>query len=901
MTDHYPDWGEEDWGDFDWPPYFVDVATIPHDADPEQVIEDLLDGEQYSVRMRTETDDATSEWTTAPEITKLIPADAVDIVETTETSVTIEWTDNSEFRGSYQIYRQRADWEYDEDDPGRLVGTVASDQTSFTDETASPNVEYEYMVRARSQWVYADSDATTTETESIGLETTAVSASAPHVEVDHADGATLGPTPHDISKTPTVNDLPTVEVTVAYDESWHSEEFDDADLRVWDDGERQPIERLVSRSIEEGSSGKRTVLKGKGGTELESRVVARTDGVEPVGEFVERLIDNETPYEPVVDAVEEAIREGVLLQEAETLAELQAALLLETLDEDETIPLELDDEGRLWPLQTCWMQTMDHFEFEAFTWQSSDSEGGDAVNMVGSGQNITLEFSPDHTIPGDEFEIAIRYRTGPDIEDVASDPPFIDVQFEGSEFDTESFANDQGWQWVRLEGGTNWNNPDIQEGDRYTINISPNRNLTENGTTDVEGLLVDAVGPLDNRYEYDFDNSPSGSNLTLDGPQHYPDAVPIRLEAINTPLAIDALTIQAESSNGEPIAELALGTDGTEDFESERHVSSFTIDYSEPSTTALGRVGVGRDPDVQRDDESPAIGYEARPLDRVSMTADLDETPVLVNRAWDDSVLDILRECVDIGDMAFEVRYGADDLEVHVSRIDGRPSDVDPDLIDASVERQTEDTYEGAVVYAGKEALRNLVFEVDDVDEWQDLPLEEGRIVEGSTTFETANGDSLTRGEDFELREIVLDGVPQFRALEGGPLAGGDEVRFDCDFQPRGEHTRVDADNEDPRTIVDNMPELASKQMADIAAFQAVEGSYSDAIIDASITVQTDQVGWRLLDALNVADLVGDRPFQVQNEDSDASQAEFRLGVGQSGEEALEQLRDRISRTEEKL
>lgn len=73
----------------------------------------------------------------------------------------------------------------------------------------------------------------------------------------------------------------------------------------------------------------------------------------------------------------------------------------------------------------------------------------------------------------------------------------------------------------------------------------------------------------------------------------------------------------------------------------------------------------------------------------------------------DRKVNEHLREALDIGDMASEVRQG-DPIEVHVSRIDGRPSDVDSDLVSYSVNCQTEDTYDAAAVYAGAETLRGL-------------------------------------------------------------------------------------------------------------------------------------------------------------------------------------------------
>jgi len=280
----------------------------------------------------------------------------------------------------------------------------------------------------------------------------------------------------------------------------------------------------------------------------------------------------------------------------------------------------------------------------------------------------------------------------------------------------------------------------------------------------------------------------------------------------------------------------------------------------------------------------------------VELRADLDETPVLINRTFDARLVDVLRGCMDVYDGAFEVREGQPP-EVHVSRIDGRPVDVDPELVDVSVDRSTENAVDRAIVYAAAESIRRLPFAATP-GEWTTLLLGEGRIVEGSEiVYDAATEDEepLDRGDDYDVREVVGDGPPEVKLL-----TSVSEPRIDCKYKPRGSHERASLPDT-PKELVEDAPELNGKQMADLAAFQAVEGSYTEAVIDATVELPPGEVGFNVIDALNVADLPGDAPYQVKDTDIGAGGSSVRLGAGTSIEEALRAIRERTGRVSERV
>lgn len=851
--------------DGDHPDYEFET-DLGHDVSPlEHDITGLVDGEQYSIRIRLETPDNTGEWLEASPITKLIPASDVEIVDTTTDGATVAWVNESDFRGSNLVYRRRTDYDYG-DDPGRLVGTVAEDDDEFVDESGQPDREYEYAVRALTQWVYAYSDPSDpVTTDSIGLEQRSVPSDKPYIEIDHPNrSAPLTPEVETIQRQPTINGYPRLSFTTPPDERWLDDELDDAEIRAWINGERQPIDVLEHRD----QSPESIDCEARGGTQLDRRVVENVD-IEEALPFAEYLIEEYTDYVPVVDDPDDVVREDVLLQQAHALAELQAAF--EEIADDVALKWDGDELVRL---QSCWL--FDPIDQGVTPISGDEFIGGEAGHL----EDFTANFSVTFQTAYDIEEPELVYRG--DREEYLR----YDVLLDGTVVDDDtnpSFAF-PGYHIESIDGPLGAGTHTLE------VSIDPD---DEAGSGD---LRLDRIGIRDGQFDYDDSGELDEPGGNTDGPAEYPlDPEHLALEEINTPLSIVEATLSVGTNDADGI-EIGLREDGTGDYVTTTG-TNLTVEYDELQATVQGRVGLGGREDLEPRDATPRLGYEPQALDEVELRADLDETPVVVNYQPDKKAIDVLREVVgDIADGAFEIRPGPDGIEVHVSRIDGRPSDVDPDLIDWSLERNTEDTVDRAIVYAGAEAIRRLPFQAD-VDEWADLPLGPGRIVRGSETVYDATDDeeSLERGEDYEIIPNNPDGSPQIKLL-----TDLNEPRIDCDFKPRGEHEAADLP-EEPSVIIEDAPNLASQQMADIAAFQAVEGSYTDAIIDASISAPVDQISWNVLDALNVADLPGDQPYQIKDGDSDPASGDYRLGAGRTGQEEIQQLNDETGRLSERV
>lgn len=777
-----------------------------------------------------------------------------------ETSVDLSWSEGADDDGAEKVRVRREQLVDGSYWPAITSVTVDPGDLQATDDGVQPDREYRYRVQSVDSdgTVLDESSAITVETPGSGVPSTQAPATGWRVEITPPNGPTRTLSIDSPTLNPTVNGTPSMEISAPRDETWTQDRYDDADAAVWRDGIKQPIDSLDSRAVSPGSSS----LSVSGGSQLGQRVVARSDAVEPVADFVERLIDNETAYKPVVDSADQQVRRDVLLQEGDTLSELQAAF--KSIPSD--LPLKWNSNGHLEALPT---------PTEAVTGGVSDTRytEGSALNFTAVGQSYFFDGTAPYDIPN--ATVSLR------AEELQDKFVLVHIEVEGEYRGEISYSGESlGWKHEGIGS--------LNAGQTVELTI-PFLNIE----TDEGQVALDTVSITDNRYNYTFDNTVNEENGHLDGPELIPDAARLELDAIQTPLAVTEATLSATTVSGQPLAELALRDDGTGSYVTEADTTSTTVDYDTLAAEAQGRVGVGRR-DVSPRDTTPRLGYESERLDSVEMRADLDETPVLINRTFDDTLIDILREAMEIYDGAFELREGSPP-ELHVSRIDGRPADVDPAISDVSFDRDTSGAVDVAIVYAAAEAIRQLPFDATQ-DQWEQLPLGEGRIVEQSETIRDGpNGSPLDRGDDYEIREVVESGAPEIKLL-----TSVSDPHIDCQIKPRGKRVAADA-GQYPDEIVRDAPELNSKQMADLAAFQAVEGSYTDATIDATVELPPGEIGFEILDALNVADLPGDDPYQVRDVEITPQRIRVRLGAGQTAEEAIQEIRDKTSRVSERV
>ena len=847
-------------------------TTLAHDVDPlEYTISPVLDGEKYDVGIQPETDDATGDWHTATEITKLVSADGLAFSNVTDRGLTLSWTDNSGFDGSYQVWRRRTDYEYD-DPKGELIATLADTATEFVEETTlHPGREYAYTVRATTQYVHADSSEATATTDSIGLEQRAVPPRGWYVEVDHPSGTVLRPSVLDgPERRPRANDQPRVRIPVPKTDRWFSEALEDeTTMRVWVDGNRLPIGVFKRAERQSGQA----VLVGIGGTELETRVEHEVDQ-QATHELVEELVSANTDLTPNVDAPESTLQEGVEMLAVDTTSEILGAIE----EIDETTPATVENDSiKLY--QTAWTTEAEDATADSSTifdpsTHDPDGEfsGGDGLRLNDSSHDAEYEFTTNHTIP--EGDLGVDFR----LDITAEDVPQSRWTLEDSSGTVLTQTDENGlgisglrWDDVSFYG--NWNPPELEPG-TYTVRFDCT-------TTAAPSYLLDVVCPRDTRFDVTLGDSIHETGGYLDGPETMPDAVDVLFDAIETPFSIVSGTADLTIDNTGGEQAIAMSNDFGATWLEESNTSSATVDFADPGGALTLRLTLSRY--GQRDTATPRTGYQGQTVDTVTLSADVDETPLTIDQTFDDSLLSILQELADRGDFLFEVQTDGDTQTLEWTQPGQRSSERDLAISDLELAKEKR-IYQRVTVKGSNREVSGERFTASN----DFVSLANTRLINGSETVYDDDGTQFDRGTDYQIQS--RDGT--IRQLSGGNLVEGDTYRVDYEFEVQGSF--ADDDVSEPRELVEDIPALTSVRACEQAAF-ALYQTLSSPRWEGTIQLPRDEVGFQVVDALSF-DEAPDQALPLEIHDITHTPGSIELSVGQtrSVQDAVDEIRNRI-------
>ena len=846
--------------DGDHPPYELET-TIAYGSTLEHTIEDVLDGAQFSVRIRTQTEDATGDWLGAEEITKLYSADTLTFSAVGSTSLDCKWANNSEFDGSNQIWRRRLYPNHDAQ--WRLIGTVASDAESFTDDGVTPDVGYEYYIRAQTPWIGTDSDTGTVMTNDIGLSHRSVSPHSWHAEIETDDTIV---TPLILSNgtqyQPTLNGQPSATINVPRDEAYLLEQFEGAPMGLFKDGERRAVDELEDVVIETDSD----ELVAMGGTELEQEVEIDVDDRQAHA-LVTELIDDETDLVANIDAFDASIDEDVVVGDGRDSTTF-ANLLATSLDAEEKIPLTIDEESGALVRQPTMFVT----DLDGDTGDNSDDFSGGEWGET----SITVPTSFEHTIPGEHLRVGFRYgyvsSETVDLFIGSYEDPFGGIELNaGDKMEWEPFA-----AGVFTDDSGNDLVDDSFDG--VTIGIG--------GATRVP---IDMVVVYDNRYH----ESPSEWDNTLHEPAGYLERLgetsPVEIETDTLPQFQRAVAGGLEiDSDADAIDGFAISADNGQTWLETSDALSFSGEFDNPAPYIRARVKLGTwTPSPQ--DATPRRGYAQQEIDRLQVLADLDDTPLIVNHQDRGELGDVLGKIADQTEAVYEVWQDGPDTCFEWTWPGQRPTVRSDVISDYSVTKHTRRTL-SCTVRGATQPVRAEEVVVDELG--TTYPLAEDDVVRGKEAIRDENGERLRVGLDYELHGAA----GEITILEGGRVDEGETMEVDYDYTVTGtyEHPDYDGNTREART------ESISAARSERACEQAAKVIVDEASVprwEADVTITYEDVqDIRLSDTLDIDAVPGDAEVVRElGDEGSQSGVSLRFGNRKAASERVSQIQSQLS------
>jgi len=296
----------------------------------------------------------------------------------------------------------------------------------------------------------------------------------------------------------------------------------------------------------------------------------------------------------------------------------------------------------------------------------------------------------------------------------------------------------------------------------------------------------------------------------------------------------------------------------------------------------------------RRTQNTPAQGRQPQALESYELSADVDETPLIIDQDYDNSVLSILQSYADLGEAVFAVLPdGTGGYTVEWTWPRQRESARDPELVDYSGERTTRGRAGTAIVRGASQRVAREEWTAQH-DTWTDLSYSRLQGTSVDVWDPSGSVSSVEEGEDYEVDRSG----GRLKALSSGALVDGEAYAVSYEWEAQGSYTSPDADA-DAREVSQKLPELSSNRACGQAARRLVE-VLQEPRYSAEIQVSTDDFGWNVIEALQVPELgFPDGVWlQVRSGDSEPGQASFRVGRGQTLSEVVDEIRSRVSAVE---
>lgn len=685
-----------------------------------------------------------------------------------------------------------------------------------------------------------------------------------YVEVDHSGGATHRPAViGEPSRNPKANALPTIQVPVPRDEKWQDTSFEDAPMRVWFDGVRQPIEQLDSVDIQTD----RTVLTGVGGVELRDRVETNYT-ISEIHTEADNLIATETSYTPNVDAPQTDVDENQQVQTADTTTEYQN-LLINSIPA--TKPVLIENSEVVLAQSAFFLEVEDNWAFAGAV-SDAEASGGSTENLSFD-RDDTAYVNLDYTLPSEALALAIRIRNPED--------PDGDGIFEGFGFDTFVDGENMhsfGDVWGASNDDYTWftqtkSSSDSDASGKTSITIDGSGSDPGDGKT-----YFDAVVLYDARYTYTLDNTVD-SDGWLSGPQLYPDAEQQQFKDAEIAESVFGGRVESTWNDVSNNQQVELSKDQGDSWKASANTDTFETDFATAGPALRLRITLSRY--GTRSTASPTTGFNAQAMDTHTLKADLSDMPIVVNQSYDGSLLSVLQDLAERGDFLFEYRDDGTTKSIEWSQPGQRIADQTPDVASYSSEKSTDAVYEKVIVYGKKQQRREeeitanhgtaVALNQDHLTETDET------VYDPSTTVGGTGGTRFERGQDYEIDWTA----GEITTKAGGSIDDGQTIAIDYWYRSAGEAV-ADGVTTPNRTLVKSIPGLTTDNGCGNAAVILVSNT-KDPQRTVEVTIPNDQPGWSVVESINFDQVpIGPTALEILDVDNIPAQTKLQLGNRQS-------------------
>ncbi|RDZ53115.1 hypothetical protein C5C07_15380 [Haloferax sp. Atlit-4N] len=681
---------------------WTDDGMVSHDVTPALTIANLLDGEEYDIRIRHETPDREGSWTTISPVT-LLPTPGKPSADTRPTAFDITFADLIDNEDAVDVELATGTTPLEDGPMGsfEVVKTLAPNDTDATVDGLDQNTRHKVRVVAKTEHSTATSEATAVTTDfEIPSEGWFATFTDDQGEIARLDGSRI-------------EGWPMIQPESSAVGEWRIDIRPDRRLREWE---------LTETRIYLGGS---VVFRGPfhtyrlngGDNGVSDRLVGfdvvdklRHGGVvydvssERGGVAWADFINTHTPFAAnVTTPTETTVDEDFLAQDSP--ADLSFADLFG--DPSNTDPWKRVGSGSsatIVPLQRSFLMEGESASGSYGTFFSSDFSGGEAANLDTAGQAAEWPFELDYDIPDGEFGLFLHIQG-------TNGSSQVKWSLDGTELADLSISTNGTIDWVSLHTSGAWIDPGQVDAGSHTLRAEVSSEFSEN-------FNIDAVDPVDLRANHTLPNTLT--NGRLDAPVDYP-GVTIEGSEFDTTFNIAAATLDVTVDDPSGAATLQVRNDGTNWFPangSETDTSGVTVDFA--AQDSLGSNIEGRitlDGYGERDDAIPRTGFQPSELSNWELRIDTNSIRVIDDETFVGSPFEIADAIAEDSGLVFVPDYAEDSLVLNAFAPGEVVKDVDWTVVGQPEPVDTDEGFANSVTVFGPEDENDNRPEVEAVSQ----------------------------------------------------------------------------------------------------------------------------------------------------------------------------------------
>jgi hypothetical protein len=637
-------------------------------------------------------------------------------------------------------------------------------------------------------------------------------------------------------------------------------------MRVWKDGERQPIEELSSVNFTEGS----TELVGIGGIELYNRV-QKNINFEESHVVAENLVSNNTSYVTNFDTP----NSETFWTAVQEVSDDSAAVYTETGEEDFPI---FYGQPTVTHLETAEVEYAEDASADGTTISDSKATQGTAQAITNFGESIVDFVILGDTQPADTMEPAIRVKSP------TSNPPGFTIELEGTKvYEIASggfFTSDTGYHWIT--------SADFNDSPEYPDETQTYEVKIEIDSSTGDELHVDLIGIHDGRVPHNFDNT-LDANDELAGPEPYTNEIDCVFKTVSTGFRATEARIDSSWDDTSNNQSLAISSDNGSTWNEATNTETHSVNFNSLTQTVKGRITLSN---YGTKSTTPTNGINAQDLDSWKLEAKLDDTPILSERSFDDRLINVMKTIADEGNFIWEVQWDNANSQISIewTQPGQRTSTEDAGIIQYKVDKQTRDLVEKATVFGSAQTRREVDFFSFSSESYDNIA--DDHIVEGSEVVYDSSGDEYERGVDYEID--YLNG--RIKTLNGGS-APVDTMFVDYRYKA---YASYDNGTANPREQVYDNTSLNNDGLCTVAAKIIVDRA-GDPLWEADVIIPKQPVGWNVIDKVNPEELPSTENLQIRDIIETPEKLVLRMASRRSAGEIISDIQSIASKNARKV